>query len=121
MNDWCSSDNSILPKEQKDLLIGVVEVIGWENCDSASFLDYQTELPWKKQIQTFIRQQESQGYCFKTEENSIQDLRQHFQQDSNDKILPDIFMSDKSDNNDALDEEWEPRDYKPDAQEANEH
>ena len=30
-------------------------------------------------------------------------------------------MSDKSDNNDALDEEWEPRDYKPDAQEANEH
>ena len=58
LNDLCPSDSSILSKEQNDLLIGVVEVKGRENCDSGSFLDYQTELPWKKQIQNFIGQQE---------------------------------------------------------------
>ena len=121
-NDSCSSGSSILSEERKDLLIGVVEVIGRENCDSGSFLDYHTELPWKKQIQNFIGQQESQGYCFKNEEKSIVDLRKHFQQeDSDDEILQDIFMSDESDNDDALDEEWEPSDCEPDAEEAKEH
>ena len=121
-SDSCSSDSSILPEERKDLLIGVVEVIGRENCDSGSFLDYQTELPWKKKIQNFIGQQESQGYCFKTEEKSIEDLRQHFQQeDSDDEILQDIFMNDESDNDDALDEEWEPSDCEPDAKDAKDH
>ena len=121
-SDSCSSDSSILHEEQKDLLIGVVEVIGRENCDSGSFLDYQTELPWKKKIQNFIGQQESQGYCFKTEEKSIEDLRQHFQQeDSDDEILQNIFMNDESDNDDALDEEWEPSDCEPDVEEAKEH
>ena len=120
--DSCSSESSILPEEQKDLLIGVVEVIGRENCDSGSFLDYQTELPWKKKIQNFIGQQESQGYCFKTEEKSIEDLRQHFQQeDYDDELLQDIFKNDESDNDDALDEEWEPSDCEPDAEEAKEH
>ena len=37
-------------------MIGVVEVIGRENCDSGSFLDYETELPWKREIQNFIAQ-----------------------------------------------------------------
>lgn len=121
-NDSCSSDSSILSEERKDLLIGVVEVIGRENCDSGSFLDYQTVLPWKKQIQNFISRQERQGYCFKNEEQSIEDLRKHFQQeDSDDEILLDIFMSDESDNDDALDEEWEPSDCEPDAEEAKEH
>ena len=121
-NDSCLSDSYILSEERKDLLIGVVEVIGRENCDSGSFLDYQVELPWKKQIQNFIGQQESQGYCFKNEEKSIEDLRQHFQQeDSSNEILQDIFMSDESDNDDALDEEWEPSDCEPDAEEAKEH
>ena len=121
-NDLCSSDSSILSEERKDLLIGVVEVIGRENCDSGSFLDYQTVLPWKKQIQNFISQQERQGYCFKNEEQSIEDLRKHFQQeDSDDEILLDIFMSNESDNDDALDEEWEPSDCEPDAEEAKEH
>ena len=121
-HDSCSSDSSILSEERKDLLIGVVEVIGRENCDSGSFLDYQTVLPWKKQIQNFISQQERQGYCFKNEEQSIEDLRKHFQQeDSDDEILLDIFMSDESDNDDALDEEWEPSDCEPDAEEAKEH
>lgn len=117
-----SHDSSILSEERKDLLIGVVEVIGRENCDSGSFLDYQTVLPWKKQIQNFISQQERQGYCFKNEEQSIEDLRKHFQQeDSDDEILLDIFMSDESDNDDALDEEWVPSDCEPDAEEAKEH
>ena len=121
-NDSCSSDSSILSEERKDLLIGVVEVIGRENCDSGSFLDYQTVLPWKKQIQNFISRQERQGYCFKNEEQSIEDLRKHFQQeDSDDEILLDIFMSDESDNDDALDEEWEPSACEPDAEEAKEH
>lgn len=116
-SDSCSSESSILSEERKDLLIGVVEVIGRENCDSGSFLDFQAELPWKK-----ICQQESQGYCFKTEEKSMEDLKQHFQQeDSDDEILQDIFMDDESDNDDALDEEWEPNDGEPDAQEAKEH
>ena len=118
----CSSDSSILPEERRDLMIGVVEVIGRENCDSGSFLDYETELPWKKEIQNFIAQQESQGYCFKTEEESVEDLKQHFQQeDSDDEILQGIFMKDESDNDDALDEEWEPSDCEPDAEETKEH
>lgn len=54
-NDSCSSDSSILSEEQKDLLIGVVEVIRRENCDFGSFLDHQVELPWKKQIQNFSK------------------------------------------------------------------
>ena len=36
-------------------------------------------------------------------------------------MLQDIFMSDESDNDDALDEEWEPSDCEPDAEEAKEH
>ena len=121
-NDSCSSGSSILSEERKDLLIGVVEVIGREKCASGSFFHCQTELPWKKQIQNFIAQQESQGYCFKTEDKSIEDLRQHFQEeDSDDEMLQDIFMSDESDNDDALDEEWEPSDCEPDAEEDKEH
>ena len=45
-SDSCSSDSSILHEEQKDLLIGVVEVIGRENCDSGSF---ETTLPTRRQ------------------------------------------------------------------------
>ena len=44
-NDSCSSGSSILSEERKDLLIGVVEVIGRGNCDSGSFFHCQTELP----------------------------------------------------------------------------
>lgn len=64
-NDSCSWGSSILSEEQKDLLIGVVELIGRETCDSGSFFHCQTELPWRKQMQNFIAQQESQGYCLK--------------------------------------------------------
>ena len=46
-SDSCSPDSSNISEERKDLLIGVVEVIGRENCDSGSLLD--KELPEKKQ------------------------------------------------------------------------
>lgn len=39
-NDSCLSDSFIFFEERKDLLIGVVEVIGRENCDFGLFLDY---------------------------------------------------------------------------------
>lgn len=40
LNDLCLLDSFIFFEEWKDLLIGVVEVIGRENCDFGLFLDY---------------------------------------------------------------------------------
>ena len=121
-SDSYTSQDSTLSQEQHDLLVEVVEVISREQCDSGSLLDVESELPWKETIQKFIFRQERQGYRFKTEEESLDDFRQNLQKEErDDELFEGIFMDDKSNDDDALDEDWEPSNNEPDIQEVDEH
>ena len=118
------SQDSIHSLDYENLMIEMVEVIGKEEIVAGkSFLDNKLESPrWKKKVQEFIIAQETKGYRFKNEEDSSEDLRRRFQhcEESEGDEVESILMSDESDNDDALDEEWEASDGEPDLEKGNE-
>ena len=118
------SQDSIHSLDYKNLMIEMVEVIGKEEIVAGkSFLDNKLESPrWKKKVQEFIIAQETKGYRFKNEEHSSEDLRRRFQQceESEGDEVESILMSDESDNDDALDKEWEASDGEPDLEKGSE-
>ena len=68
------SVNSTVCQEHQDLLSEFVELTGREKCKSGSFLDEEQDLPWKTTVVKFIKERESEGYHFKTSDESLQEL-----------------------------------------------
>ena len=111
-SEACSTETSSCNLEEcEQLMTGLVEFIGKDNCESGSHLD--REEPWKEVVNKFIEEKEKEGLTFKTPTESENDLRRAFEerdQCSQEEIFQEIFQGDASDNDDALDQEWVPSD-----------
>ena len=115
------SQDTNLSEEKQELFIGLVETIGRKNIESGSFLDVEGESAWKNAVQSFVRQREYEGHTFKTEQETLEDLAKLQSEDSHDideELLQDLLNDDRSEDDDALDEEWEPSDCEQEATET---
>ncbi|XP_068721523.1 uncharacterized protein [Montipora capricornis] len=108
--DSCSSQSSIPSQEPRDLLTGVVEAIGKETCERGSFLDRDKDFPWAETIRTFINEREKEGYRFQSEDEVTRIFERERDEIGEDEMIMNILECDKSDDDDALDKEWQPTD-----------
>ena len=98
-----SAESSSLPVECEELLTEFVEIIGESNVDEGSLLD--KELDWLQEVKEFKENKLSHGHVFKTPVESAEEYDKYVQEE-----LRCVFGGDQSDNDDALDTDWNPSD-----------
>ena len=117
-SEACSTETSSCPLEEwEQLMTGLMQFIGKDNCESGSLLDCKE--PCKEVVNKFIKEKEGEGLTFKTPAESENDLRRAFEerdQCSQEEIFQEIFQGDASDNDDVLDQEWVPSDCETNVQ-----
>ena len=105
-----SLDSSSLPVECEELLTEFVEIVGESNVDEGSLLD--KELDWLQEVTEFKENKLSHGHVFKTPVESTQELVRSAEE--YDKYVQEelccVIGGDQSDNDDALDTDWNPSD-----------
>lgn len=103
--------NSTVCQEHQDLLSEFIELTGREKCKSVSFLDEEQDLPWKATVVKFIKEGESEGYHFKTSDESLEELKNTYLKEQGDEEwFESVFEGGFSDNDNALDNEGQPSD-----------
>ena len=103
--------------EHDELLTELIEVVGEKNIEEGSFLD--KEKSWKNYVKKFKDKRVEHGHRFKTSQEIADELSRVSEEedDSYDKAFQVMFEGDESDNDEAIDTEWVPRDCKLDEQE----